>query len=245
MEKLGKPSGQNEGLSDKERIARIEKARDEAITKINDYYEATKIERRREAWIKSAKYLAMTFENDNGRLPEVSKKCKYFAENFDKYKANEVGLLLSGEAGGGKTFMAAAITNELITRGHKVTITNLTDIIRGQMDFDNANYNLRRLLDFECLVIDDMGVNRSTPFADEVVQAFIDKCIVNKVVLVVTTNYTKEIMQQVINSGKPEYLAYARLFSRVLGNCESIIVSGVANRSNDLQERLGRIHNEN
>lgn len=207
-------------------------------------WQKNRIENNRKIGITSAKYRDMTFTKDNNSMPEVTRKCKFFADNFEKYKTNEVGLLLWGETGSGKTFMAAAIANKLIDKGYKAIITNLTDIIRGQMDFDNAELNLRRLLEFECIVLDDVGVNRSTPYADEIVQTFIDKCIVNKTVIVATTNYTKKIMQEIIDSQSLENLAYSRLFSRLLGNCESVRVSGVKNRENELAERLKEIHGD-
>ena len=135
VEELNLPEGSSP-LSFEEKWEKLERERAELTAKILQNAEATLIERNRQAWIKSPKYLSMTFSKDNGNLPEVTKKCKGFVENFDRYKANEVGLLLYGEPGGGKTFMAAAIANELITQSYSATVTTLTDIIRGQHEPD-------------------------------------------------------------------------------------------------------------
>lgn len=203
--------------------------------------ELEKIERRRKLWLNGKLYERMTFENDNGKMPSITAKCKFFVENFEKYKENEVGLFLYGETGSGKTFFAVAIANELITRGYKVLVTTLSQIIQGQMDFENAEKKMGDLMCFDCIVVDDIGVNRATPFADEVVQNFVNNCVVNKIILVATSNYSLAIVNSYIKTDKLECLAYARLFSRILGNCEPILVSGVENRNESLKERLKKI----
>ena len=49
------------------------------------------------------KYLQMTFENSDAEI----RYAKKYVENFDRYKAENIGLMLLGDKGSGKTYAAA------------------------------------------------------------------------------------------------------------------------------------------
>ena len=57
-----------------------------------------------------------TFTNDKGYNPEISKAREYVAQ-WNEMKKNCIGLLMWGDVGTGKTFLAACIANALIEEG--------------------------------------------------------------------------------------------------------------------------------
>lgn len=54
-----------------------------------------------------------TFDNDDGSVPQMQMARRY-VENWDKVWAEHIGLLLWGNLGSGKTYMAACIANVLV-----------------------------------------------------------------------------------------------------------------------------------
>ena len=56
-------------------------------------------------------------------------KCRRYAENWETAKAQNIGLLLWGGTGNGKTYAAACIANRLIDRGVPAMITSFPRII--------------------------------------------------------------------------------------------------------------------
>jgi DNA replication protein DnaC len=59
-----------------------------------------------------------TVENDNGRNSKMNIAKDYVA-NWNDMKKNGLGLLLWGNVGSGKSYMAACVANELIVQGQK------------------------------------------------------------------------------------------------------------------------------
>lgn len=54
---------------------------------------------------------------------------KRYTENWKKVKAENLGLLLWGDIGTGKSFLAACIANELLEKGVPVLMTNFSKIL--------------------------------------------------------------------------------------------------------------------
>ena len=68
---------------------------------------------------------------------------------------------------------------------------------------------------YELLVLDDLGAERNTPFAMEVVYRVIDDRYTSGKPMVVTTNLTLEQMKKADGLG----VDYQRIYDRVLGMC--------------------------
>lgn len=172
-----------------------------------------------------------TFARDDGANPELTKLCRNYAEQFDRFKREGKGLLLFGGVGAGKTFMACCVANRLIDRGHSCLVTNFTRIanalngLRG----DKQAY-LDDLARYELLVIDDLAVERDTAFMSEMVQTVIDARVRQGLPMIVTTNLSAEALKN------PADVRSQRVCSRLIGACFPYEVKGPDRRKESLKK---------
>ena len=147
---------------------------------------------------------------------------KRYTENWKKVKAENLGLLLWGDVGTGKSFLAACIANELLEKGVPVLMTNFSKILNqmGAMYSDERYRYIASFNRFSLLIIDDLGIERNTEYALEQVYAVIDERYKAGLPLIITTNLT---ISQLRN---PEDVAHARIYSRVLEMCTPVHVPG-------------------
>ena len=101
---------------------------------------------------------------------------KRYTENWKKVKAENLGLLLWGDVGTGKSFLAACIANALLEKGVPVLMTNFSKILNqmGAMYSDERYRYIASFNRFSLLIIDDLGIERNTEYALEQVYAVID-----------------------------------------------------------------------
>lgn len=147
---------------------------------------------------------------------------KRYTENWKKVKAENLGLLLWGDVGTGKSFLAACIANALLEKGVPVLMTNFSKILNqmGAMySYERYRY-IASFNRFSLLIIDDLGIERNTEYALEQVYAVIDERYKTGFPLIITTNLT---ISQLRN---PEDVAHARIYSRVLEMCTPVHVPG-------------------
>ena len=159
---------------------------------------------------------------------------KYVAE-WRKVKAENLGLLLWGDVGTGKSFAAACIANALLEQMVPVLMTNFSKILNqmGAMYTEERYQYIASLNHYSLLIIDDLGIERSTEYAKEQVYAVIDERYKANLPLIITTNLT---INEIRN---PENVADARIYSRVLEMCTPVHVGGADRRqavSRDKQE---------
>lgn len=175
--------------------------------------EFLEISRLRSSGINDLKMHKWTFENDNGQNPHMARAEKYVA-HWQEMKHEGIGLLLWGDVGTGKTFMAACIANALISQGVPVMMTNFAKILNTmqQFGFDKNEY-IADMNRHSLLIIDDLGIERGTEFALEIVYNVIDSRYKTGKPLIVTTNLT---MQQL---AEPQDMAHKRIYDRVLEMC--------------------------
>lgn len=147
---------------------------------------------------------------------------KRYTENWKKVKAKNLGLLLWGDVGTGKSFLAACIANALLEKGVPVLMTNFSKILNqmGAMYSDERYRYIASFNRFSLLIIDDLGIERNTEYALEQVYAVIDERYKTGFPLIITTNLT---ISQLRN---PEDVAHARIYSRVLEMCTPVHVPG-------------------
>lgn len=152
---------------------------------------------------------------------------KRYTENWKKVKAENLGLLLWGDVGTGKSFLAAFIANALLEKGVPVLMTNFSKILNqmGAMYSDERYRYIASFNRFSLLIIDDLGIERNTEYALEQVYAVVDERYKAGLPLIITTNLT---ISQLRN---PEDVAHARIYSRVLEMCTPVHVPGLDRRT--------------
>lgn len=125
--------------------------------------------------------------------PSAAKnRCVEFAKNF-KPKQN-AGISLIGRVGTGKTTLLACVCNELITDGYNCLFTQLTDLLdkfitaRRSSDERAEEKLLNWLLEFDFVVLDDIGREKYTEARLEIVFKIVDKLVSHKIPIGITAN---------------------------------------------------------
>ena len=138
-----------------------------------------------------------TFEVNavNNKAYEISKK---YAENWEKYKDEGIGLIFIGKYGTGKTHLAFAIANYLLNKGIPVvyeTLINLMEKLKnGYEQYSNMEYFEIIKLYCECdlLIIDDLGKEKLSEWVLEKLFQIINSRYENMLPVIITTNYNEE-----------------------------------------------------
>lgn len=166
------------------------------------------------------------FEADDHKGDEKSMQIvRNYADNFQKFYAKGAGLLIYGDVGIGKSFAAACVINELLDRGISCLMTDFSTIINELTGrFEGKQDYINYIVSHELLVIDDLGVQRSSPYANEIVTNVINARMMSKKPLIVTTNLT---MQELLYS---KDINYKRALSRLFECCLPIDFQGTDRR---------------
>lgn len=180
-----------------------------------------------------------TFDNDDRRNAKISNAMLRYAEKFDEFKRDKVGILLYGTIGTGKSYYAASIANRLIDKGYPVLMTNFSRIINQiQSTFDGKQEIIDGLNDYPLVIFDDLGVERQTPFAEEMVFNIIDTRYRSGLPFIVTTNLTADEIK------KPDNIKLSRIYDRVLERCHPVEVAGVSRRRRSVKESYFDMQNK-
>ena len=168
----------------------------------------------RAACFGSRAYADFRFSQDDGQTPELRRRMEGYVRHFPELASSGQGLLLFGDVGTGKTFYTACIANELVDRGFSVLMTDFPGLVAKlqRMAFDRDD-PLPRLLGYDLLVIDDLGVERGTEYMQEQVYSIVDSRYRAGKPMVVSTNLTAEQLKH------PQSVMEARIYDRVLERC--------------------------
>ena len=170
--------------------------------------EQRKLEEKRQEKIKnlfgnsgmSRRALKCFFENYQPTFQnaEALKICNEYIKDFDLISISERnGLFICGECGVGKSHLAFAIANSLIERGNSVIAMTMIDLLLKIKSSFNA-YNdkmteeqiLKIYTDCALLVIDDLGKEKPTEWALQMIYSVIDRRYNALKPIIVTTNFT-------------------------------------------------------
>ena len=157
----------------------------------------------------------------------VIRMAENYVRNWSKAKAENLGLLFWGDVGTGKSFAAACIANALIEMGVPVLMTNFSKMLNqmGGMYSDERFRYISSLSRFSLLIIDDLGIERSTDYAKEQVYSIVDERYKSGLPVIVTTNLT------ITDLRCPQQLGAARIYSRILEMCTPVHVPGKDRRA--------------
>ena len=135
-----------------------------------------------------------TFENatsTNEKETAYKNSFKKYCYNFDKAKENGVGLLLTGNAGNGKTFYSNCIANFLKEKGYSVLSFNLSGYMQELRKFDEKEKEkelLGAVETVDLVIIDDVGSENITEWGQEKMFNLFNTIYLHKKPCIVTTN---------------------------------------------------------
>ncbi len=192
----------------------------------------TDMARRREDGLSCPDGLRFTFAQDDRKQPKVSDACQRYVECWEEMKANNIGVLFYGSVGTGKSFLASCIGNGLLERRVPVAATNFPRLLNLLQGTYEKQALLDRLSIYKLLIVDDLGVERDSAYAEEQIFNIIDARSSSELPVIVTTNLTLEELEH------PTSMQYARIYDRVLEMCPiRLKLAGESRRKSNASER--------
>ena len=190
------------------------------------------MERRREDGISCPDGLRCTFAQDDRAEPKVSDACRRYVECWEDMRSENIGILFHGPVGTGKSFYASCIGNGLLDRQVPVAATNFPRLLNLLQGTQERQKLLDRLAIYKLLILDDLGVERDSPYAAEQIFNVIDARASSRLPVIVTTNLTLKELEC------PSSMQYARIYNRVLEMCPiQIRLAGESRRRGNAEVR--------
>lgn len=193
--------------------------------KLERKYEAMRFNQRQQSI--SIGYRDKWLTDSDVQLPEAEN----YIENFKKFAAKNKGLMLCGNVGSGKTFIASVIANELCQRGYKVLMLHITEALQKISKFENEVF-IEELQSADLVILDDFGVSRKTDYTLEKLVTLIDTRYAVRKPLIITTNLSrKDLAEQVP-------IELERTYNRLVEITHPLEVKGESRRMKKAKEEF-------
>ena len=172
--------------------------------------------------------------NDKNRVG-VIKWLKNFYDNFEKVNTLK-GLYLHGSFGSGKTYLIAALLNELEkSKNASIEIVYFPELLRNMKeDFNLAQDKINYLENIDILLIDDIGAEKVTEWGrDEVLGTILQHRMNNKLTTFFTSNLTIEELENHLATTKnsEDKVKARRIIERIKQLTEDIELVSINRRS--------------
>lgn len=148
---------------------------------------------------------SLIYRDDKSRV-EIIKKLKAF---YDSYLNGECtkGIYLYGNFGCGKSYLIAALFNELAKKGVKSIIVHTPELLRSIKDSFDDDYSDRfnEVMNASLLLLDDIGAEYLTAWArDEVIEPILQYRMDQELPTFFTSNYSVKDLENryVVNDDK-------------------------------------------
>lgn len=175
-----------------------------------------------------------TFANDKYHL-ECAEMLKTYCNKFSSMREKGEGLLLFGNYGTGKTYYASCVINKLAEQQYESLFTNFSQLAaKSDYGFDLAEYLNR----YSLVVFDDLGVERSSEYMQQIVYNAIDARYRARLPMIITTNVTMAELKHPANAMEQ------RIYGRILERCFPINFNMEALRMEEIKYNFTAIKTE-
>ena len=172
---------------------------------------------------------------DDAKRIDVITKVKEFYDTFKKGKYAK-GIYLSGSFGSGKSYIIAALFNELAKYNIESAIIYFPEFLRKiKANFGNNSDELfMKIREIKLLLIDDIGAENLTSWArDEILGSILQYRMDNKLATFFTSNLNLIELEnhlQITNSGSDKIKA-RRIMERIKYLSDEVTLIGINRRS--------------
>ena len=179
------------------------------------------IRQMKSAGLQDSTFFEYTFANCD-ETHSCAKYARRYVGHFAEFQKNGQGLLFWGNVGTGKTFLAGCIANALMEKNIPVLMTSFPKLLNalGGLYSGEKNEYLKSLNQYRLLIIDDLGVERDTPYVLETVYLVIDERYKSGKLFIITTNLSLEKLRN------PADLEHGRIYDRIMERCVPVAFSG-------------------
>lgn len=172
--------------------------------------------------------------SDKKRLKAI-KWLKEFYDNYEKVNTLK-GLYLHGSFGSGKTYLIAALLNELEIKKKALTeIVYVPELLRNMKeDFSLIEDKMRYLQNVDILLLDDIGAENVTSWGrDEILGTILQYRMNNKLTTFFTSNYTIEELEThlAITKNTEDRVKAKRIVERIKQLTEDIELISINRRN--------------
>ena len=158
-----------------------------------------------------------TFETFNADIfPDAYRKAKAYAETFEENEGK--GIMFIGSVGTGKTHLAAAVANYIISEfAIPVRFITAIELFGMLRNFENNGNAVEEFKNIPLLVIDDLGKEKITEWNREKLFEIVNYRYENYLPIVITTNGAPRELEQTLGEA---------VFSRLCEVCDGIKMDG-------------------
>ena len=153
----------------------------------------------------------------------VYEGCRRFADKFPQVSAN---LLLRGGPGLGKTYLSACIARVVAEKGYSVCYDSAAAALepferqkfsRDPAEAEAAAARVRRMLDCDLMILDDLGTEMVTPMSLSALYTLLNTRLVNGRRMIISTNCSA---QELAKKYTPQ------ICSRIVGEFQALRFAG-------------------
>lgn len=173
----------------------------------------------------------LNWEKDKANIKMYELGINY-TKNWERMKKDNIGFILYGSVGIGKTYLVSCIANKLLEQYVPVIITSSIALLarykKLYLDKQAENIITNNLQAADLLIIDDLGAENDTNWVKEKIYEVVDNRYRNSKPTIITTNLTLEQLQQKLTGED----GITRTYDRLLEMCYPIKLEGKSRRLN-------------
>ncbi|KRL83629.1 primosomal protein DnaI [Ligilactobacillus apodemi] len=163
------------------------------------------------------------YDRSDERMEALKAAMAFIASYTKDPKTFHKGLYLEGSFGVGKTYLLAAIANELASKGYETTLVHFPSFaveIKGSIGQNKSNEYIERLKKAPVLMIDDIGADSlSSWLRDDVLGVILQYRMQEELPTFFSSNFSLEQLEKqyltVNNRGEAEPLKAKRIMERI------------------------------